>query len=341
MIFKTPKNIIIKSALPKKLKWGVAGCGNFAENFFLPTLQTIKRSKLTSIFSHDKKRAESIAYKFGAPNSYDNYDEFLKSDIDAVYISSVNADHCWQTINAANAGKHILCERPLALNSNQASEMVETCKKNDVYLAVNHYHRFHPLVIKAKELVVKHLLGKIVSVSASYNIDLSPGNNFRFKKELSGGGVLRDLGVQMIDMLRYFGGEILEAKAFMDNIVYKSEVEDFANALVRFEKGGYGYLNVSYNTKKAFNRIEILGYNGSICIENFFSKKNVTTKLFIDLQGEARKVFIRRANRLSFMIRSVQKSFLKNQTPIVTGDQAQINLRLIEEIEKQCRSEKN
>ena len=104
---------------------------------------------------------------------------------------------------------------------------------------INHLHRFHPLVQKAKELINNQMLGKIVSISATYNIDISPGDNFRFKKELSGGGVLRDLGGQMIDLLRFFGGNIIDVKAYMDNVVYKSDVEDFASAIVKFEKNGY------------------------------------------------------------------------------------------------------
>ncbi|MFA7228129.1 MAG: Gfo/Idh/MocA family oxidoreductase [Melioribacteraceae bacterium] len=329
------------SAIPHKLKWGVAGCGSFAENSFLPALQMAQRSKLVSVFSHDLNRAQSIAGKFGAPNSFDDFDKFLESDIEAVYISSVNSDHYWQILKAASAGKNILCERPMTIDSKQAEEIVKLCEEKNISLVIDHLHRFHPLVQKAKELIDKQMLGKIVSVSASYNIDYSPNQNFRFKKELSGGGVLRDLGSQMIDMLNYFGGEITEVKAFMDNVVYKSEVEDFASAIVKFQKSGYGYFNISYNTKKAYNRIEILGYKGSIAIENFFGKRILATKLIIDLQGEAKKVFRKRTNKLLFLIRSVQKTFQRHQPPLVTGSDALMNIRIIEEIERQCHYGKN
>ena len=324
------------SAIPRKLKWGVAGCGNFAENSFLPALQLAQRSKLVSAYSHDLVRAKTISNKFGAPNSFDDYGAFLASDIEAVYISSVNSDHYKQIVDAAKAGKNILCERPMTIDSSQAEEVVKVCRENNVILIVNHLHRFHPLVQKAKELIDKQMLGKIVSISASYNIDYAPDHNFRFKKELSGGGVLRDLGSQMIDMLHYFGGEIGEVKAFMDNVVYKSDVEDFASAIVKFKKSGYGYFNISYNTKKTYNRIEILGYNGSISIENFFGKRNLATKLIIDLQGEAKKVFRKRTNKLLFLIRSAQKAFMKHELPSATAESALINMRTIEEIEKQC-----
>jgi predicted dehydrogenase len=330
------RRLKFSSAIHKRLKWGVAGCGHYAETSFLPVLTNVQRSKLVSVYSHDIDRAKSTANKFGAPNAYDDFDLFLSSDINTIYISGATAEHYEQVIKAAKASKNILCEVPLALSSIQAEEMIEICKQNNVLLFLNHLHRFHPHIQKAKELIDKHMLGKIVSISASYNIDYPPDHKFRFNKQLSGGGALRYLGDQMIDLLQFFGGEIVQAKAFMDNVVYKSEVEDFAAGIVKFKNDGYGYFNVSYNNKKAYNRIEILGCNGSISIEDFFSKKNVATKLIIDLQGEGRKIFRKRANKLLFMIRDIQKTIIKKTNPRTTGFDDVVNLRIIEEIEKQC-----
>lgn len=341
MILTTPKVLKLKNPLTQKVKWGIAGCGNFVEHNFLPALKLIQRSKLVSVYSHDLNRSQLIANKFGAPNYFNNYTEFLNSGIDTVFVASANADHHWQVIEAAKAGKNILCEKPIAMNVKEAEEMVNVCKENGVLLMVNFVHRFHPLIFKAKELVDKNLLGKIVSVSASFNMDYPPNDNFRFNKHLSGGGVLRDLGSHMIDTLRFFGGEISEIKAYMDNIVYKSEVEDFASAIVKFEKTGYGYFNVSFNAKKSFNRIEILGHKGVISIENFVGKKNITSKLIIDLEGEGKKAFRKRANKVLYMIRALQKAIIKKQIPPVTGEDALINMKIIEEIEKQCHYGKN
>lgn len=341
MILRAAKKINIRAAIPRKLKWGVAGCSSFAESTFLPSLQIVKLSRLVSIYSHDLNRAKQFSQKFGAPNSFNDFDEFLKSDIDAIYISGNTADHHWQVIKAAKAGKHILCEKPIALSSAQVEEMIEVCKANNVQLVIDHLHRFHPLIIKVKELLEKQMLGKVVSINTSYHINRIPDGNFRFNKKLSGGGVLRDLGSQLIDLLRYFGGDFAEVKAFMDNVVYKSEVEDFASAIIKFEKGGYGAFDVSYDSKRPSLIIEIIGHQGSIIIEGFYEKRNVSTKLTIDLHGEGKKIFRKRFNKISFMIRSVQRSFLKNQPAIVKGEDGLINLKIIEEIERQCLSEKN
>lgn len=325
----------------KKVKWGVAGCGRFAEKSFLPAIRITRNGFVTSLYSRDINRAKSLAEKFGVQNSFDNYDDFLKSDIDAVFVASSNSHHYEQVIKAARAGKNIFCEKPLALTSKQAEEMVKVCKENKVLLAVNYVHRYHPLVIKAKELIVDQKIGKIVSIDVHFNIDFPPDNNFRFKKELSGGGALRDIGTHMIDLLRFFGGEIETIDGNIDNLIYQSEVDDFALGIVKFIKGGYGTFNVSFNNKKAFNRIEILCHKGAIAIDNLIGRKKLAPKLTILLEDETRKSFRKRGNKVHFVIRSVQKSFLRNEAPHATGDDGLINMKLMEELEKKCLQRKN
>ena len=328
--------IKIPKKYSKKLKWGVAGCGRFAEQTFIPTVKLLRKSVLTSLYSGDINRAKSLAEKFGIEKYFNSYDEFLKSDINAVYISSANADHYLQVIKAAEAGKHILCEKPLAMSSIEAEEMVKACEKNNVQLSVNYVYRFHPLITKSKEIISNQMLGKIVSMTLNFNIDLPPGSNFRFNKIRSGGGALRDIGTHMIDLLRYFGGEIVSIQGVIDNVIYKSEVDDFSCAIVKFENGSYGFYNVSFNSKKAFNRIEILGHKGTVSLDNLIGGRLLPAKLTILLDGEAKKAFRRRGNRQFNLLKSVQNSFLNNQTPLVTGYDGLVNMKLMEELESKC-----
>ena len=316
-----------------KLKWGVAGLGRFAEQTFIPTLSLLRRSVLNSVFSNDINRAKNISERFGIKNRFNNYDEFLNSDINTVYISSANSYHYEQVIKAAKSGKNILCEKPLALNSSQAEEMVRVCKENNVLFSVDYPYRYHPQIIKTKELIDNKLLGKIISINLNFNIDLPPGDNFRHNKELSGGGALRDLGTHLIDLLRYLGGEFNIIGSTVENIIYQSGVDDFASALIKFNQCGYGYFSCSFNAKKAFNRIEILGHKGAISLDSFIGSKH-TSKLTIMLEGEPKRSFRKRANKLYFLLKSVQKSFLKNEEPLVTGYDGYINMKLMEELER-------
>ena len=324
-----------------KLKWGIAGLGRYAEHSFIPTMSSFRRSLISSVFSNDINRAKNIAEKFGINGKFSNYDEFLNSDIDTVYIGSANLHHYEQVIKAAEAGKNVLCEKPLALNSIQAEEMVKTCRERNVLFAVNYLYRFHPQIIKTKELIENKLLGKIVSINLSFNIDLPPGDNFRHNKELSGGGALRDLGTHLIDILRFLGGEFNILDGTVDSIIYKSGVDDFASALVKFKKSGYGYFSCSYNSKKAFNRIEILGNKGVIGIDSFIGAKHSSSKMTIMLEGEAKRTFRKRGNKLYYLLKSVQKSFLLNEEPLITGYDGYVNLKLMEELEKKSLQENN
>jgi len=318
----------------RKLNWGIAGLGKFAETTFIPSLLQLKKSKLISLYSASGERESALAEKFGVQEYYNNFDDFLKSNIDAVYISSANSDHYHQVIKAAKARKHIHCEKPLAINSGEAEEMVRTCKENNVFLSVNYVYRYHPLIIKAKEIIDNGMIGKIVSINTNFNVDFAPNDNFRFKFAKSGGGALRDLGTHMIDLMRFFGGEIIDIKGYLDNVVYRSEVDDFATGILKFKSSGYGYFNVSFNNKRSFNRIEILGYKGAISIQNLVSKRNSPSKLIIDIEGEAKKAFRKRANKQLFLLKSIQSSFLNNIEPEVTGEDGLINLKLMETLEK-------
>jgi D-xylose 1-dehydrogenase (NADP+, D-xylono-1,5-lactone-forming) len=324
----------------RRLKWGVAGLGRFSENTMVPSLLQLRKSNVISLFSNDPTRAKIISEKNGIAEFYSNYDEFLKSDIDTVYIGSANYHHYDQVIKAAAAGKNILCEKPLAMDSAQAEEMVDACKKAGVRLAINYPYRFHPLVIKAKEFINEKMIGKLVSINLNFNIDLPPGGSFRYNIEKSGGGSLRDIGTHMIDLLRFFGGEINDITGYIDNIIYRGEVDDFAAALIKFNSGGYGYFNVSFNSKRAFNRIEILGHSGAIAIDSLIASKIHPAKITIMVNGEAKKAFKKKSNKLMNLLKSVQDSFLKNEEPLITGYDGLINLKLMEELERKCLTEK-
>ena len=325
----------------KKLKWGITGCGRVTENTFIPALTMSRKGKLISLYSRDLSRAKSLAEKFGAQSFHNNFDDFLKSDVDIIYVASENSRHHEQVIKIAKTGRHILCEKPLAMTTGQAEEMVKVCKENGVHLAVNYLHRFHPLVIKARELIRDQKLGKLVTVSLNFNIDSPPSSNFRFKKELSGGGALRDLGTHMIDLLRFLGGEISQIDGVMDNLVYQSEVDDFAMGTVKYLKDGYGVFNVSFNSKKAFNRIEIICHQGSMSIENLIGRKIVSPKLTILIDGEAKKAFRKRGNKQLYLLKSVHRSLLKDESPLISGEDGLINMKLMEELERKCLSKKS
>ena len=129
--------------------------------------------------------------------------------------------------------------------------------------------------------------------------------------------------------------------ALLRILIYQSEVDDFSLGTVKFAKSGYGTFNVSFNNKKAFNRIEILCHRGAIAIDNLIGKTILAPKLTILMEDETRKSFRKRGNKMVYVIKSVQKSFLKNVKPHASGEDGLINMRLMEELEQKCLQRKN
>ncbi len=329
----------IKKVLKPKFKWAVAGLGNFAVQSVIPAIKSIRRAKVTAVFSHSYERAKEVAETFSIKEYYNNYDEFLKSDFDAIYIASANQYHYEQVIKAAHAGKHIVCEKPLALTSSQAEEMIKACEEKNVKLSVGYVQRFHPLTRKAKEILDAGLIGQPVIINVSQAFDYPPNQNFRYQKEF-GGGALRDIGTHCIDLLRFFGGEIDEIYGYVDNVIYQSEVDDFVTATCKFKKGGFGNFYASFCIGKPLNRIEIVGYKGTIVIENLIGRRLDYAKLTIYKVDEVKKAFRMKANKLVNLVKNFQKSVLENEPLMVTGYDGLINLKLIEELEKDVNKER-
>jgi len=326
----------IKKVLEPKMKWGIAGLGYIAENSVIPAIKLLRRNRITAVFSNSFDRARTISQKYSVKDYTSDYQKFLEYDFNALYVASANKDHYYQVIQAARAGKHIICEKPLAMNSAQAKEMVEACKENNVKLSVGYIQRFHPLTIKAKEILENGMIGKLVLINVSQSLNYPPGDNYRFKKEFSGGGALRDVGTHCIDLLKYFGDEITSIKGFLDNVIYQSEVEDFSCANVKFRRGGYGNFYASYCISKPINRIEIIGYKGTLIIENLIGKRFDYAKLIISIDGQTKKAFRKRGNKIVNLLKNFQSSVLKGTPLLVTGEDGLFNLQLMEELEKSC-----
>ena len=318
-----------------KLKWGVAGGGRITENRFIPAMKVLKRSTLLAVYSSSSERAKFLASECVNAKPFSDFDEFISRDFNAVYIAGANDTHYEQVLKAAKAGKHILCEKPVALTAEQAEEMYDTCKSNNVLYGVDFIFRYHPLIKKSKELIAAQLIGKVISVNTDFFIDYPPTDNYRFLPE-KGGGALRDLASHLIDLHRYFGGEIEEIYGEKGNVIYQSPVDDFSTGIIKFKEGGFGKFSVGFSAKTAPNRIEIIGSKGSICIEKLLGSEK-PAKLVINVEGEPRRVFRRRTNKFLKMMRSVQRSFSAGKEPLATGYDGMINMKLIEEFERSCK----
>jgi predicted dehydrogenase len=187
-----------------RVRWGVLGCASIATRKVIPAMQRSERCEVVAIASRTAARAEQTAGELGIPRSYGRYEDLLADpDIEAVYIPLPNHLHAEWTRRAAEAGKHVLCEKPLAMNAREATGMIAACRDAGVTLMEAFMYRLHPLWLRAHALVGDGAIGELVAIQASFSYRNVDPANIRNIAEYGGGAVM-DIGCYPINVARWF-----------------------------------------------------------------------------------------------------------------------------------------
>jgi predicted dehydrogenase len=229
----------------KKVGFAVLGLGKIAEVSVLPGFSNCQKAKLEAVVSRDKKKAARFARKFKAKAYYQNeeFDACLKNPaVSAVYIATPNGEHAEFTIRAANAGKHVLCEKPLAATPEQSAEMVEACRKNGVLLMTAYRKYFDPSTLYLKQLIQKGSLGRIDMVHTAFSEYYVPGASqpWLVDARLAGGGPLMDLGVYCVNTCRWILEEDpceVTAQSWLNDKSRFREIEEGISFQMNFASG--------------------------------------------------------------------------------------------------------
>lgn len=233
-------------AISKRLGYAVVGLGRIAEWGVLPAFRHSKKAKLIALVSGDERKAKRLAAKFGASDyySYDDYALCLSHPkVQAVYVATANGAHAEFTVRAAAAGKHVLCEKPMATTVGECQRMIDACRANRVRLMIAYRKYFEPASLALKKLVTSGKLGRLKVVHSAFTIFLPPGGKapaWHFDRKLSGGGSLVDLGVYPVNTVRWLTGkEPVEALAYTWTIDPErfSEVEENIAFRLTFPEG--------------------------------------------------------------------------------------------------------
>jgi predicted dehydrogenase len=251
----------------KIIKWGVIGSGGIARRRTIPEGIVVSEfSKLISVFDIDTETNNSVAKEFGA-KAVNSVDELLNSGIDAVYIASPVNMHLEHTLAAANAGKHVLCEKPFGLSVSQAEKMIDACKKANVKLGIGLMMRFLAQHQNALQLINEGKLGKPVYARAQLSCWYPPIKNaWRQNPEIGGGGSLIDMGSHCIDLLEMFYGNVKSVSCFTNNNVHAYPSEDSAIVSLTFENGALATVDSFFciPDESSKNILELYGSKGSI-----------------------------------------------------------------------------
>lgn len=260
-----------------KVKWGVIGAGGIARRRTIPGILLAENAELISVMEVNMSLANEIKEQFNAKKAFDNIDDLLADkEIDAVYIASPVIYHKEQAMKAANAGKHILLEKPICLTVEEGREVINYCQLKDVKLATGFMMRFHAYHQKMKQLVQENKIGNIVSARAQLTCwypDM-PGN-WRQSYNTSGGGALMDMGVHCLDLIQYITGSKSKRVAGLTNtLTFDYEVEDSGAFLVELENGAICHVESNFNIPDdaAKCRLEFYGTKGSLLAEGTISQ---------------------------------------------------------------------
>ncbi|MCX6136982.1 MAG: Gfo/Idh/MocA family oxidoreductase [Ignavibacteriales bacterium] len=268
-----------------KLRYGIIGFGGFAERCIAPAIKASINSELIAIqkrslsAAQEKKKALGIRYAFSSAEEL-----AACKEVDAVFVVSANCAHCGDTLIAANAGKHVLVEKPMAMNVSEAELMIKSCKAAGVKFMVGHMLRFSPLIMRMKDIVRPGTIGKITYARADFVYDASISQR-RWVTRLSvaGGGPVFDIGVHCLDTLRFIlDDEVLDVRAQLDPVPQNDQTEETASLSLKFSKDTLGSIYCSYRTPFRRTFIEILGTKGAVSAFNF-THNNATVPLTLTM----------------------------------------------------------
>jgi predicted dehydrogenase len=253
----------------KELRIGLVGVGAAAQINHIPALKRTEGVELAALVDRDPEKAARVAQKFQIPKVYPRLDDLLADDsIDAVDVTTPNFLHAPVSIAALEAGKHVLCERPLARNAEEAAAMVKAAKKADRLLMCCVQHRYRPDAQLLKKFVDKGDLGTIFHAKAGWLRQRTQwdSDEWRRTKRESGGGVVLDLGFQMLDLsLWMLGGPEVSSVTASVHRSRQGEVEDSATAFLRLEGGATLTLELTWGLlmEKDFAYVNLFGSGGA------------------------------------------------------------------------------
>ena len=316
----------------RKIRWGLIGCGDISRKRVAPALRDISECELVAVNRARPELAEEFAGEFGARRWYNDWRELIGDhDIDAVYIATPVYLHAEQTIAAAEAGKHVLCEKPMAMNVAECDRMIDTCRSKGVKLSIAYYRHFYPVIGRIKQLIAAGEIGRsvIAQINAFEMFNPQPGEprDWFVKKEQAGGGPMMDFGCHRIEVLINIFGEILKTQCDLGNILFDREVEDLAIACFEFKNKTRGTLTVTHAAYESLDTLDIFGSLGSLHLP-VLNRGELRLKTKI---GERYEWHPPHANIHQPLIEDFTHAILDNRQPHVTGEMGREVAR-IEEI---------
>jgi len=315
------------------LRWGLIGAGDIAARRIAPALRDLDNCEFVSVSRSRSDLAEEFAKQFSARKWFADWrEQVTDSEIDAVYVATPVYLHAPQTIAAAEAGKHVLCEKPMALSIRECDNMIAACHANNVTLGLAYYRRFYPAVTRTKEIIASGEIGKVsvaqINAFEFFDPTLDHPRRWLLEKEKSGGGPMMDFGCHRIEVLLNLFGSIGQVEGLTSNSAFNREIEDTAAALLRFESGCCATVTITHAAIESKDTLNIYGTKGSIRVP-VLSRGEITVIVNDDSREEFHPTA---ANTHQPLINDFAEAVLSKREPEVGGEIGRLVNSVIEQV---------
>jgi predicted dehydrogenase len=305
----------------KVVAWGLIGAGDIVRKRVAAALRDAPSSELVAVSRARSELAEEFARAFAVPRWYGDWRAMIADrDVDAVYIATPVNVHAAQAIAAAEAGKHVLCEKPMAMNVGECDRIIAACRNNGVALGVAYYRRFYPVIARIKAILASGDLGDPVLAQIDAFEQFKPSaaspRAWLLRKSESGGGPMMDFGCHRLEVLLNVFGPVRAVTSIVSNAILGREVEDTAIASLQFERGACATVTVTHAADEPRDSVSIFATRGSLQV------KSLNTGELIVAAAGAQRVESHppAANLHQPLVEDFVDAALNNRTPGVGGD---------------------
>jgi predicted dehydrogenase len=325
-----------KKSSDQKIRYAVVGLGYIAQVAVLPAFKHASRnSELSALISDDPEKLRELSAKYDVKmtGSYDDYENILRSgNVDAVYIALPNHLHRDYAVRAAAAGIHVLCEKPMAVSSEECLEMIRACEDASVKLMIAYRLHFDKANLKAVDVVQSGKIGIPKIFNSTFSMKVKEGN-IRLNPEDLGGGPIYDIGIYCINAARYlFGSEPEEVSAFNATIDRKrfDKVDEMTAATMRFPNNQLATFVCSFGAADTSN-YRIIGTEGDLRVEPAYEYAEQLVH-YLTSDGKTSKKTFKKRDQFAPELEYFSDCILSNTTPEPGGDEGLCDIRIIEAI---------
>jgi predicted dehydrogenase len=302
------------------LRWGLIGAGDIVRKRVAAALRETTGSELVAVARAHATLAEELAAEIGARRAYSRWQDLVRDpDIDAVYIATPVNRHAEHTIAAASAGRHVLCEKPMAMNVAECDAMIGACRTAGVRLGVAYYRRFYPVVARIARILASGEIGRpvIAQINAFEPFDPSPGHprHWLVRAADAGGGPMFDFGCHRLEVLVHLFGTVRAVSGVTARVVLQREVEDTAAATLLFEDGPMAMVAVTHAALEPQDTLDLFGTDGSVHVADL----NAGGLRIVSGAGEREERHPPAANLHAPLVEDFISSIAAGREPAVTG----------------------